>query len=304
MMMQVHAQWQSDYYQDHPLVGKIYATADNRWISEKELQEAIHHTRILLLGETHTNPDHHSGQADIIHQWMPADRKVALVMEMLTYEQWQPYTNTHMRTEELKKKLEELAGVWKWHLYQPLVQLKQDHQLPMIGANLTREQRSQYASNDRCKMSREETTLDFCELMNDSQQAVVKQLIYDAHCNYLPYEHTGSLMNTQIAKDASFALSLGNVAATHKAVLIAGAIHVRKDIGVPVHLQQLGETSISVAFINVDPEIIDPEQYIEQSEPDQSLNSQFDYVYFTPSERNQDPCVEFAEQLKKMKKSK
>ena len=304
LIVQANAQWQSSYYQDHPLAGKIYVTGERSWISEKELLNKIHNTRILLLGETHTNPDHHIGQARIIHHWMPADRNVALVMEMLAYDNWKVFSGLEMSTEELNNKLEEVAGVWKWHLYQPLVQLKQDHHLPMIGANLTREQRSEYSNDDHCKMSRGDIDSDFCELMDDSQQGVIRQLIYDAHCDYLPYEHTGSLMNTQIAKDASFALSLVSTAATHKVVLIAGAVHVRKDIGVPVHLQQLGEKSTSIAFINVSPEISDPEEYIEQSQPDQSLLSQFDYVYFTPSERNQDPCVEFAEQLKKMKKAK
>jgi len=84
---------------------------------------------------------------------------------------------------------------------------------------------------------------------------------------------------------------------THKVALIAGAVHVRKDIGVPVHLQRLGKQFVSIAFLNVDPDKLEVEDYIDQAE----LNQQFDYIYFTPSERNQDPCVEFAEQLKKMK---
>ncbi len=303
-MVQAHAQWQSAYYQDHPLAGKIYATTEKRWIPEKELLNEIHNTRILLLGETHTNPDHHTGQARLIHHWMPAERNVTLVMEMLNYEEWQAYSEKEMSTEELNETLEEVAGVWKWHLYAPLIDLKQAHDLPMVGANLTREQRSEFSDDKQCSMTREDVSTDFCELMDEAQQSAIRKLIFDAHCDYLPYEHTGSLMNTQIAKDASFALSLATVAATHKVVLIAGAVHVRKDIGVPVHLQQLGEKSTSIAFINVDPEITDPEEYIEQTQPDQSLSLQFDYVYFTPSERNQDPCVEFAEQLKKMKKAK
>ena len=113
LIMQAYAQWQSDYYQDHPLVGKIYATAKKQWISEEALHNEIHHTRILLLGETHTNPDHHIGQANLIHQWMPANRNAALVMEMLTYDEWHPYTHKEMSTEDLKEKLDELADFRK-----------------------------------------------------------------------------------------------------------------------------------------------------------------------------------------------
>jgi len=105
-------------------------------------------------------------------------------------------------------------------------------------------------------------------------------------------------LRVQMAKDASFALSMANIGESHKVVLIAGAVHVRKDIGVPVHLQRLGKESVSIAFMAVDPEKLTVKEYSESL----ALSEQFDYVYFMPSERNQDPCVEFAEQLKKMKK--
>ena len=91
---------------------------------------------------------------------------------------------------------------------------------------------------------------------------------------------------------------MANIGNTHKVALIAGAVHVRKDIGVPVHLQRLGRKSVSIAFVNVDPDKLSVEEYLDHAE----LIRQFDYLYFTPSERNQDPCIEFAEQLNKMKK--
>ena len=199
---------------------------------------------------------------------------------------------------ELLAQLEEVASKWDWQQYSPILQVQIDHQLAMLGANLSDDQRSEFSKGESCSITRQRSSLEFCETLDENQRDSIRQLIFDAHCAYLPIEHIDPLLNTQIAKDASFALALSEIGATHKAVLIAGSAHVRKDIGVPVHLQRLGKKSISIAFMNVAPEKFSPKDYFDQP----SLDQQFDYIYFTPSERNQDPCVEFEEQLKKMKK--
>jgi len=294
----VYADWQSLYYRDHPFVGKIYSTKDKIWISQQQLNESIQHKRFILLGETHSNPDHHSGQAKIIEKWLSPNRPSALVFEMLAYDDWEQTLHPELSLEQLHQKLEQVASKWQWELYQPILEVQIKHQLPMVGANLTRAQLDEYASDAKCLMTRQGTTLEFCDLLEEDQKNAIKQLIFDAHCGYLPLEQTAPLLRTQVAKDASFALSMANTGSTRKVALIAGAVHIRKDIGVPVHLQRLGKQSVSIAFINVDPDKLAVEDYEDHAD----LARQFDYLYFTPSERNQDPCVEFAEQLKKMKK--
>ncbi|MDW3095425.1 MAG: ChaN family lipoprotein [Gammaproteobacteria bacterium] len=298
LVSQVNAEWQSLYYRDHPLVGKIFYTQDKTWISVKELSANIRNEQIILLGETHTNPDHHVGQAGIIENWLSTEIKSALVFEMLAYDDWKQFLNPEFTLEQLHQTLEEDSGRWDWELYAPILEVQIKHQLPIVGANLTRTQLDEYSSGELCNITRDKYTIELCDLFSSEEESIIQQLIFDAHCGYLPLEHTQPLLRIQVAKDASFALSLANIASTHKVALIAGAVHVRKDIGVPVHLQSMGKQSVSIAFLNVDPDKMQVEQYIDQAD----LNQQFDYLYFTPSERNQDPCVEFAEQLKKMKK--
>ena len=287
------SEWRSPYYADHSLVGKIYSLADNNWVTIKQLNEAISNAQILLLGETHTNLDHHQGQARLISQ-MP---NPAIVMEMLTIERWQDQPLIWANLQDLQNQWELTAEGWKWDLYQPLLALAVNHQLPIFAANLSKQQRTQYAKQGMCQVERDGKEIDFCDTISADQKRLIEQLILDAHCGYLQAEHLPPLVNTQIAKDASFALGLVHSAKKRPAVLIAGAVHVRKDIGVPVHLQALGINSISIAFISVDPERVKAEQYF-----DHELGRQFDYAYFTPSERNTDPCEEFAEQLQKMNK--
>jgi len=177
------------------------------------------------------------------------------------------------------------------------LQLQIEYKLPMLGGNLTRKQLGKYSSGETCEVMRGDRVINVCLVLDELRQQVIKQLIYDAHCGYLPMEKTQSMMHVQLAKDASFSITIAEIADTHQVVLIAGAIHVRKDIGVPVHLHALGyRSSVSIAFINVQKDKVEIDQYFEENDP----SSQYDYVIFTPSDRNQDPCEEFAEQLKNM----
>ncbi|MFK7795283.1 MAG: ChaN family lipoprotein [Gammaproteobacteria bacterium] len=297
----VHDDWQSLYYRDHPFVGKVFSVKDKTWISVQQLDKNIQHEQIILLGETHTNPDHHIAQAKTIEKWLSIDKPSALVFEMLAYDDWaelQTEYSFKQPLESLHEKLEEISAQWDWEIYKPILEVQIKHQMPMIGANLTREQIKKYSASEQCRVSRFGVSLEFCDSITGDMKDAIKQLIFDAHCGYLPIAHTEPLLRAQLAKDASFALSLARMADTHNVALIAGAVHVRKDIGVPVHLQRLGKQSVSIAFVNVDPDKMHIEEYIDHTD----LPQQFDYIYFTPSERNQDPCIEFAEQLKKMKK--
>jgi uncharacterized iron-regulated protein len=292
----VHAEWQSPYYQDHPLAGEVYSLRDSKPVSTDNLYREIQNHRMILLGETHSNPDHHLGQAEIIHYLVDRNDSVSLYMEMLPYETWDPRSAEGLSLDELVSLLEEQAKGWDWKSYSPVLKASIEHGLLLNGANLTREQRANYAHSEECILTRGQQTLNFCEVLDNDRRATIKQLIYDAHCEYLPLEHTGPMANTQIAKDASFALSMLEAHDSEKVLLIAGKIHVRNDIGVPVHLQRLGAESISIAFIVVDPERTEISDYF-----DDVHGQQFDYAVFTPNDRNQDPCIEFADKLKKLK---
>ena len=305
----VQADQTSLYYLDHPLVGKVYSANDQQWVSEKQLSEEIKRKQFILIGETHTNPEHHAGQARLLEQWLTNSKPTASVFEMLSYQHQFDFQQQALSVDDLMTKLDEIDSRWKWPLYQPLLQMHVEHQLPIIGGNLTKQQLSQYSSkrlsdSDDCKVERDGLAIDICTLLNEQQQKTIEQLIFDAHCGYLPMEHTPTLKQAQLAKDASFSIAMAKNAGEYQLALIAGSVHVRKDIGVPVHLQELipavHDALLSIAFFNVQPEKTQIGDYFPQTE----VSQQYDYVIFTPSERNQDPCEEFAEQLKNMKKSK
>jgi uncharacterized iron-regulated protein len=102
------------------------------------------------------------------------------------------------------------------------------------------------------------------------------------------------MADIQWARDARIAVSLARGGQRDGAVLIAGAGHVRRDRGVPVHLaRHIQDVSIgSVAFVEVDAALVKPGDYATRFGSDALP---FDYVWFTPKVDEADPC----EKLKK-----
>ena len=292
------AQWLSPYYIDHPLAGKIFSLRESNWVSYEEIEKSVRNVSVLLLGETHTNPDHHQGHASLLEAWSIGPDSHALVLEMLDIESWQEYPQIWFDLEKLYSSLESITRAWDWDLYRPVLEYAIRHKSPIIAGNLSSQQRSYYGEEGNCRLELYGKELEFCDTMSAAQSSELEELIADAHCGYLQPGQVKSLARTQIAKDASFALSVNDAGLRHRVALIAGTVHVRKDIGVPHHLRKLGIDSVSIAFIPVDPEKTKPGEYFNEE-----LGQPFDYIFFTPSDRNVDPCVEFAEQLKRMKKT-
>ena len=58
--------WQSPLHQDHPLVGQVWDVRRQQFVSMDALEAKARDAHLLLLGETHDNPDHHLLQADLV----------------------------------------------------------------------------------------------------------------------------------------------------------------------------------------------------------------------------------------------
>jgi uncharacterized iron-regulated protein len=126
--------------------------------------------------------------------------------------------------------------------------------------------------------------------------------IRDAHCGYVPEEIVRPMVDVQRARDAQMAESLIAAADPDGAILVAGAGHVRNDYGIPVYLRTKAAQKrvISIAFIEVDQQKIEPQSYALPY-PDEQLP--FEYVWFTPRVDDEDPCEKFKSQFERMKKA-
>ncbi|MCK5076425.1 MAG: ChaN family lipoprotein, partial [Calditrichia bacterium] len=66
---------------------KIFSTAANREISYDNLIASLAKNRIVMVGETHTDQNHHDVQLDIIKGLTEAGKKVCLALEMFNSSQ-------------------------------------------------------------------------------------------------------------------------------------------------------------------------------------------------------------------------
>ncbi len=110
-----------------------------------------------------------------------------------------------------------------------------------------------------------------------SVQSALLAQIETSHCGLLPAAQLPAMLAVQQQRDRRMAERL--LAAPTPAVLLAGAFHVRRDLGVPLHLQDLAAPSGS-------------ERVLILAEVGQAVSAELaDFVWYTPAMPAQDHCA-------------
>jgi uncharacterized iron-regulated protein len=301
--------WQAPLGQDHPLVGRIWDVAAGEFIDSAALVDRLRRGRFVLLGEKHDNPDHHRLQAWLLRALVAAGRRPAVGFEMFSV------GDAPAIARQLAEHPTDAVGLadavnWQrsgwpaWAMYQPIAEAALEANLPIIATNLapatTRALgQSGAAALDPALVAR--YGLD--RPPAPEAQAVMTREIRAAHCGYAGETQVNAMLLVQRARDAQMAESLAAAGQQDGAVLIAGAGHVRRDYGIPTYLTRStpGVSVIGVAFLEVSQDKLEPTAYVERfGRP----TFPFDYVWFTPRVDDDDPCVAFEEQLKKLQHGK
>jgi uncharacterized iron-regulated protein len=298
-------QWLSPHYRDHPLAGTIW-TADFKPVTAEQLETAVLEAKFVLLGEIHTNADHHRLQAQMLEALVRAGRRPAVIWEMIQANQ-QAELDRHLQsgTTDAGK----LGGVLKWTergwpdwaIYQPIAETALAAKLPLLGGALDPETNRAISKSDP---SQAKLILDL-KLDQPVKPEIVAALtkeIEEGHCNMLPKAAVKPMIMVQRARDAQLARTM-LAAPKEDAVLIAGSGHVRKDWAVPSFIKQEipGASTTSIAFLEVDPERSSPSDYVDTVA---GFGEPYDFIYFTPKADLIDRCAEMAEHMAKMKPKK
>ena len=120
--------WQSPLFQDHELVGKIWLSEQDRFVTRAELTSLLEQNSLLLLGEKHDNADHHRLRLELLQTLLlPADQSL-VVLEMMQRSQQDrldalatddsPFEDTTLAT-----RLAWDTDGWPWEFYGPAVTL-------------------------------------------------------------------------------------------------------------------------------------------------------------------------------------
>jgi uncharacterized iron-regulated protein len=281
-------QWDSRLYDDHPLVGKIWSSEFNNFLSTEQVENAMLGAKYLILGEKHDNPDHHILQRSIIEHLIANNNLSLLAFEMMD-------PDSQKRLDDIQSEsLEDLLAIqeyldwdtegWEWSYYGPLIRSAYESAVPMVGANISSSKMMELYG-----LSALPPEIDILE------QSIKQQLnldIDESHCGLLPESQFPAMVRVQQGRDYSMSQSLGPVDNEGTKVLIARNYHARKDLGVPNYLLEnnpglTSEEIISLSLMEVDPSETEPEMYLQQHDE----IAAYDYIWFTPVISEVDYCA-------------
>lgn len=184
-------------------------------------------TPLLLVGEQHDAPAHQALQRELVQTLAARGLLVAVVIEMADAERHTRALPPDADEARVRDALgwTERSG-WPWPVYGPVVMAAVRAGVPVVGGNLPR-------SHTRAVMGN--AALD--ATVPAAVLAQQRERIRTGHCDLLPAAQLGPMTRVQLARDRVLARTAQEQLAAGKTVLlIAGNGHVRRDIGIPLHL--------------------------------------------------------------------
>ncbi len=227
---------------DHAQLGQIVELASGQVITPQQLVERLAKAPRVLVGIEHLQQQARveQVQADVRAGRAPRDTFAALA--------WQPG--------------------WDWGLYGALVQYQLRQPYPLLAANLDRAEIMQ--------IYQARPTLQGTASTAPAVQEKLQADIRESHCGLLPDSQIPAMLAVQQQRDRRMAERL--LAAPQPAILLAGAFHVRKDLGVPLHLADLGAGVGNLVLILA--------EVGKQPAADSA-----DYVWYTAANAPEDHCA-------------
>jgi len=235
---------------------------------------------IWLMGEVHDNAQGHFYRLKDLESMLGSTWRPALLMEQFDTDRQDALTKAWQTCKTADCVIQAAGGQgWDWPLYEPLIALALKYQLPMVAANLSREQvrsvmqKGFGAVFDAKTIKQYRLDQPLPQPWLDGQ----RQAIDLGHCKMLPPPMVDAMVNGQAARDVVFA-QLVEQYASQGVVLVAGNGHVRRDLGVYQWLPADLRSRVTIAG------------YVEPAGLDQRL---YDRVRLVEEQARLDPCVTF-----------
>lgn len=261
--------------------GRILDVRSGEFISQDGVARRAIAARYVILGEVHDNAVHHRLQVEILRALLSAGRTPALAMEQFDLDSQPALEAARARGERDPERIADAGRFdrkgWRWAEYRPLVALAVSKDLPLLAANLSREDARVLVNSGRPAEGVPPPTPE--------QRAALERDIVEGHCGIRPSDAIlAGMVEAQRARDAGMAKVLERTWESG-AVLIAGKGHARRDRGAPSYLgAEVQHELLSVGFEEVEP---------DGTAPRTDFAGIYDLVWFTPRATREDPCRNF-----------
>ncbi|WP_288841370.1 ChaN family lipoprotein [uncultured Deefgea sp.] len=205
---------------------------------------------VVLLGEVHDNALGHQQRYAWLKARIKAGWRPAIAMEQFDVERQADIDQARAkRPKDVDFLIKKAGGArWDWPLYRPIIQLAMQYDLPLLAANLSRQDAATLMKNPQASL----TSLAGMDLNAAIAPAVLagqRQAVQAGHCGKLPLAMEEPMARAQIARDRLMAQVMTPYL-SQGVVLIAGNGHTRRDIGVAQWLPQ----AYSVGFVESEQE--------------------------------------------------
>ncbi|CAE6952204.1 Uncharacterized iron-regulated protein [Ectopseudomonas oleovorans] len=258
---------------DHADLGVILDLRSGERITPQRLVERLARASRVVVGEQHDNPDHHALQLWLSRELAAQRPQGSVLLEMLSPSQQTRVDQVRGETRAGRPPLDAIRALawqpgWDWAMYGALVRYQLRQPYPLLAANLDRKEIMRIYQQRPALQGQASTAA--------AVQQRLQRDIRESHCGLLPESQVPAMLAVQQQRDRRMAEAL--LAAPRPSLLLAGAFHARKDLGVPLHLADLGAGQGNAVLM-----LAEVGRQVDAS--------MADYVWFTAAQPEQDHCA-------------
>jgi len=225
---------------------EIFRLPERERISFDQLLDDLDRTRVIYVGESHDQIEHHQIQVRILQEFMKRGKEVALAMEMFEKAQQSildRWSKGFLTEEEFLKEVEwETTWSMDYHLYKDILDEVKNQHLKVLGLNIQKEWVRKVAQKGIEGLSPEDKKgLPEMGLTDQHHRAYIAS-IYKSHRGGLAKDFE-YFYQAQCLRDEAMAEAISDFLQSsegkEKAVLVfAGNGHVVFDYGIPKRLNR------------------------------------------------------------------
>jgi uncharacterized iron-regulated protein len=266
--------WQSPEGREHAELGVIKDLNNGQVLTPQQLVHRLAGATRVLVGEQHDNPDHHALQLWLLQALGDQRPQGSLLLEMLTPDQQGrvDFAQRDLRQGKPPADLPAALGWqkgWDWTLYGPVMRFALMQPYPILSANLS--------AVEVGAIYHQRPVLSGVHSTTKGVRNTLLAQVRESHCGMLPEDALPAMLAVQQQRDRRMAQRLMDAPAP--ALLFAGGYHVRKDLGIPLHMADLGSDEHPVVLMLA--------QVGSEVQPTSA-----DYVWFTAALPDQDYCAQ------------
>ncbi|MDI6889897.1 MAG: ChaN family lipoprotein [Thermodesulfovibrionales bacterium] len=219
--------------------GQIIETKTGKRLSFPELVQHLNSARVIYVGETHDNPDHHAIQLRVIKALYEKESNISIGLEMLertNQEVLDRWTKGQLKEEDFFKE-SQWAKCWgyDYHLYKPIFNFARGYSLKLIALNAPSEIVQKIGKRGIESLTEEELRLiPLLDTSNEAHRRYVGKY-FDEHKDWV--RDFDSFYHAQCAWEDTMADTiaryLSSPGASKKMVVLIGNAHIAYHFGVP-----------------------------------------------------------------------